>query len=136
VEAPDTEAPTTKAQKTKRVNAVKKYKKATADAKRAQTTLTTVQAACITTGKDVVLAQTSTKKAARAKLRADRAHSAVVVQLDLLVQAAGDTKRQLADAGQRKAGKLEMNKLTTAEANAVADYKAYQTTVKSSARNK
>jgi hypothetical protein len=101
---------------------VKKYKKATADAKRAQTALATAQAACTKTSKDFALAKTKMKKAGRVKTNADKTHRAVVVQRDLLVTAAGDAKSQLTAAGQRKAGKSAMDKLTTAEAIAVADY--------------
>jgi hypothetical protein len=104
LEDPNTVAPTTKAQLAKQANAVKKYKKATADAKRAQTALATVHAACTKKSKDVALAKSKTKKAARVKMKADRAHRAVVVQRDLPVQAAGYTKSQLTAAGQRKAG--------------------------------
>jgi hypothetical protein len=86
---PDTVAPTAKAQVAKRADAVKKYKKATADAKTAQTALATVQAECTKTGKDVALAKSKMKKEARLRMNADKAHRAVVVQRDLLVQAAG-----------------------------------------------
>jgi hypothetical protein len=124
----------TKLQQAKRAAAVKKYKKATAHAKRAQTALVLAHAACTKTSKDAALAMTKLKKAGRVKTNADIAHRAVVVQRDLLVTAAGDTKSQLTAAGQRKAGKSAMDKLAMAEAIAVADYQAYQTMFPSSAR--
>jgi hypothetical protein len=135
-EVPPTVAATAKAQLAKRANAVNKYKKATADAKRAQTALATVQAACTKTSKDVALAKTKMKKAGRVKTNADKAHMAVVVQRDLLVKVVGYTQSQLTTTGQRKAGKPAMDKLTTAAEIAVADHQAYQTTFASSARAK
>jgi hypothetical protein len=58
---------------------LKKYTKAIADAKTAQTALATAQAACTKTSKDVALAKTKMKAAGRAMTKADKAHKAVVV---------------------------------------------------------
>jgi hypothetical protein len=106
---------------------------ATADAKTAQTALATAQATCTKTSKDVELAKTKIKASSTVKTKADKAHKAVVVQRDLLVKGVGDTQSQLTAAGQRKAGKPAMDKLTTAASTAVADHQAYQTTVASCA---
>jgi hypothetical protein len=92
-------------QQAKRADAVKKYKKATADVKRAQTALATAQAACTKTSKDVALAKVKMKKAGRVETYANKAHKTVVVHRDLLVKLVGDTQSQLTTAGERKAGK-------------------------------
>jgi hypothetical protein len=135
-EDPPPEAATAKEQQAARAAALKKYKKATADAKTAQTALATAQAACTKTSKDVALAKTKLKTAGRVKANADKAHTTVGVQRDLLVKVVGDTQSQLTAAGQLKAGKPAMDKLTTAAEIARADHQAYQTTFGSSARAK
>jgi hypothetical protein len=126
-------AATAKKQKAARAAALKKYNKATADAKTAQTALATAQTACTNTSKDVAVAKTKIKASSRVKTKADKAHKAVVVQRDLLVKGVGDAKSQLMAAEKRKAGKPAMYKLTTAASIAVADYQAYQKTVANSA---
>jgi hypothetical protein len=133
---PPPAAPTAKEQQAARNAALKKYNKATADAKTAQTVLATAHAACIKTSKDVELARTKIKVSGRVKAKADKAHKAVVVQQDLLVKGVGDTQSQLTAAGQRTARKQLMDKLTTAASTAVADHQAFQTTVASSERAK
>jgi hypothetical protein len=83
---------TAKEQQAARDATLKKYKKATTDAKTAQTALATAQAACTKPSKDVALAKTQMKTAGRVKANVDKAHKTVVVQRDLLVKVVGDTQ--------------------------------------------
>jgi hypothetical protein len=129
-------AATAKEQTAARAAALQKYKKATADAKMAQTALITAQAACTTNRKDVALAKTKIKAAGRVKANADRAHKTLVVHRDLLVKAVGVTQSRLTAAGKHQAGKPAMDKLTTAVLTVVADHQAYQNKVTSSDRSK
>jgi hypothetical protein len=129
-------AATANEQKGARAAALKKYNKATADAKTAQTALATAHAACTKTSKDVALVKTKIKVSGRVKMNADKAHKAVVVQQDLLVKGVANAKSKLTAAGKRKAGKMAMEKLTTAASIAKADHQAYQRKVTSSERSK
>jgi hypothetical protein len=86
-----------------RAGAKKQYIKATADVKKTQAALAKTQVTCTKNSKAVVLGQQHIKASERAKTKADKVHTASVLQLALLLKGVADTKRIVTAAVKRKA---------------------------------
>jgi hypothetical protein len=84
--------------KAARAAAEKKYTKATAVAKKAQTILAKAQVTCTKTSKDVVLAHQQIKAAERAQKKAEEVHKTSVWQLADLEKALADANSKLTAA--------------------------------------
>jgi hypothetical protein len=119
-----------------RAAAKKQYIKATADAKKAQAALAKAQATCTKKNKAVALGQQHIKSAEKAKMKADKVHTAAVLQLALLVKGVVDTKSIVTTAVKRKAAGKELETLTMNASIAENDKMNFKTQISKDARTK